>query len=308
MRKRERYKPPVGLFLGFFFLVQAFTNAGAQQVYAYHAALDTIKEDAFYKIELQPELVARCRSDFADLRILAAGGQFVPYVLKELQATGDPSKQWLAIPGGAMTKLDSNDKHSYITLKYIEAYQVDWLAFTVRSPVFYKREAQIAAEGAQPGEWTWITNIVIDPRHLRFRIPVVKTRRLRIDIANADNAPLTIDRVAGFQAARYLLTYLQADSVYQVLAGNPQAAAPEYDLKYFTDSLNKMPQMLVPGHVEPARIPVQPVAAAEGSKAVTGRSSGLLLWSSLLAVLLLLIYFSIRMVRAIAQRETYDRI
>ena len=48
-------------------------NTEAQVGFMYKATLDTITKDAFYKIELPPALVAKCRVDLGDLRILEIG-------------------------------------------------------------------------------------------------------------------------------------------------------------------------------------------------------------------------------------------
>src|SRR5882724_5643867 len=52
------------------------------RTFAYKAALDTVKQAGFYKITLQPDLLAKCREDLSDLRIADKDGKFMPYVLK----------------------------------------------------------------------------------------------------------------------------------------------------------------------------------------------------------------------------------
>ncbi len=303
----------------------AFSQALAQGSFTYKATLDTITKDAFYEIDLPPGLVAKCRSDLADLRILGPAKRFVAYVLKNPSTTGDGEKKYAVLPGAVMVQKDSGNKHSYIDVEYPEAYLIDWMAFVIRSPVYYRRKAQVLAEGACAGEWVSLNEIVLESNTPSVKIGNVKTRRLRIDIANEDNAPLVINEVACFQSSRSLLAYLQAGSVYELLAGDAQATAPDYDLKYFTDSMHGSLKELAPGPpqwldareqavlagIQAAGQPAfQPADTADRHKAIAGRKdrSRLLLWASLLAVLLLLVYFSIKMVKAIAQKDTHDRI
>ena len=303
-------------------------HAGAQGVFTYKAALDTITKDAFYEIDLPPALVAKCRRDLGDLRILGPGKKFVAYVLKNPSTTAAGDEICIPLPGAVMVQKDSSDRHSYLTIEYPEAYQIDWLAFVIRSPVYFRRTVQVSAAGANPGEWVRLDDLVLDPKHFFFKITNVKTRQLRIDIANKDNTPLVINEVPSFQSARNLLAYLQAGSVYEVVAGNAQATAPEYDLKYFTDSVHGTLRELAPGPVERLDSADQAVLAGMepahsgqsmqpgGTENANGRNtkaggrnrSGLLLWGSLLIVLLVLVYFSIRMVRAIAQKDKHDRL
>ncbi|HEX3933568.1 MAG TPA: hypothetical protein VHW43_02745, partial [Puia sp.] len=58
-------------------------RAGAQGMFTYQAKLDSIAADDFYQIILTPELVAKCRPDLGDLRILGPDKRFVSYVLKD---------------------------------------------------------------------------------------------------------------------------------------------------------------------------------------------------------------------------------
>jgi hypothetical protein len=320
MKKRRLYKAwrPLGPgALVIFFCLWGF-HVEAQTGFTYKAALDTITRDAFYEIDLPPALVAKCRGDLGDLRILGPGKRFVAYVLKDPSTTSEGEKKYAVISDAVMQK-DSSNRHSYLTVDYREAYQIDWVAFAIRSPIYYRRSLRIAAAGADTDEWTIVADIVLEPNHHFFKIPNVKTRRLRFDITNEDNAPLVVSELACYQSERSLLTYLQAGYGYEVLAGNTRAKAPVYDLKYFTDSVHGSIQVLQPGEIhvlnsfEQAATfdmhDMQPVATDTVSeRSSKTRGSNLPLWGSLLVVLLALIYFSIRMVKAIGKKDTHDRL
>lgn len=280
-------------------------------MFTYRANLDTVGADGFYEIVLTPEVVSKCKGDMGDLRILSPDKRFVSYALKDSQEARIPAAA-MAIPNAEMVQKDSNDKHSYITVTFPEAYAIDWIDLVIPSPVFFKRRLRVLAEGTNPGEWASIADADIDPAKKLFRIPTVKTRRLRIDVVNADNAPLEIGEVVCFQTSRYLVAYLRAGFSYQLFAGNPQAATPDYDLKYFTDSLKAAPRALFVHSLQRIGSRDQPEVITPmetGKTATTGKSpQSWLLWCCLLAVLLFLIYFSVRMVKAIAKKDTYDRI
>jgi hypothetical protein len=223
----------------------------------------------------------------------------------------DTAKDITPIPGAEMAQKDSSNKHPYISVEFPEAYAIDWIGLLIHSPLFYKRQLQILAEGSA-GEWVVITGTDIDPTKKLFKVPALKTRRLHIDIANADNAPLVIGEVVCFQTTRYLLAYLRAGESYRLFTGNVQAVAPDYDLKYFTDSLKTTRGQLSIDSLQRIGSQDQPVAMTpiETTKetSVHKDRSGLLLWGCLLAVLLFLVYFSIRMVKAIAKKDAHDRI
>jgi len=229
------------------------------------------------------------------------------YVLREPLVMGTTDSGWLALPAGRLVQKDSSDKHSYLELGWDEAYEIDRVGLTVRDPVFYKREVEIYAEGVHAGEWAYVCRYSLSPGAGYFAIPPVKTRRIRLVIANADNAPLLVREMAGFQAPRFLVSYLRAGEHYALLAGDAQAGAPEYDLKSFTDSLKSQPVTLIPGSMQRAAV-ADKVAAAVAKPAAGERSGGLLLWGILLALLILLTFLSVKMVKNITQKERHDRL
>jgi len=130
-----------------------FCKGGAQGVFAFRARLkDTVSADGFYQILLTPEVVAKCRVDLADVRILGPDNRFVSYVLKNSRAGKKEEEEWLSISGAVFTQKDSSNKHTYVYLRFPEAYEIDWVAFMIRDPTFYKREAKVSAAGANPGQ------------------------------------------------------------------------------------------------------------------------------------------------------------
>lgn len=310
MKKKRKYS-----YLWFVCLSLAIIRPGskveAQGIFTYQAKLDTVRADGFYEIVLTPELVAKCKPDMGDLRILSPDKRFVSYALKDSQEARVPAAA-MTVPGSKMVQKDSNDKHSYISVTFPEAYAIDWVSLVIPSPVFFKRRLQVLAEGTNPGEWAIVADADIDPTKKLFRIPTVKTSRLRIDIANADNAPLETREVVCFQTSRYVVAYLRAGLSYQLYTGNSQAATPDYDLKYFIDSLKTTPRMLFTHSLQRIGSRDQPVVITPmetGKETTASKSSqAWILWCCLLAVLLFLVYFSVRMVKAIAKKDKYDRI
>jgi hypothetical protein len=280
----------------------------AQDSFRYRAAIDTTAVTGFYAIRLSPELIARSKASLSDLRLRDAQGHFVPYVLT-LRYPGMNDTGYQVIPDPLLHQKDSSDHHSYLELEWPEAYRLGMLSLTVSEPVLYKRTVRICAEEPGPG-FSQVEACVIDPHNTVLTLPDVKSRRLWIDIANADNAPLKIKKVSAFQAVVFVLSYLQGDSSYEVLTGNEEVAAPEYDLRSFTDSLTRQPRELYVGDIREAR----PAVVAAASPMVTHggdrgrRRDTVLLWSCLLIVLLFLTYFSIRMVKAIGKKDTHDRL
>jgi uncharacterized membrane protein len=65
-----------------FFLLSSALYSRAQQGFAYRSELDTARQTGLYKITLMPDLLAKCKEDLSDLRIVDSAGNAVPYVEK----------------------------------------------------------------------------------------------------------------------------------------------------------------------------------------------------------------------------------
>jgi hypothetical protein len=147
-----------------------------------------------------------------------------------------------------------------------------------------------------------VAEITISPAGTSFAVSPFKTNCLLIDVANEDDSPLVIQAVKSAQLNQYLLTYLQPGDSYCLLGGNMHAVAPDYDLKYFTDSLTRDPQELLSGPMRPESGDIGPVAPEAKDPSRT------LLWVVLGLVLVVLASLSFKMIQSISEKDTHDRV
>jgi hypothetical protein len=203
------------------------------------------------------------------------------------------------VPDPAIRQKDSNDKHSYIELFYKEAYRIDKLDLGIKGPALYKRDLRIYDNDV--AGMPLAMKAVLDPLNTSFRIPAVKSSRLLIEISNEDNTPLVIQRAATSQLDQYLLAYLQPGIHYRIVAGNVLAKAPQYDLKYFVDSLTRDVQEVGTGALQ--------TIAGDNGPAFAGKDhSAVLLWSIIGGMLVLLVFLSVKMLTAVTKNDAPDRL
>src|SRR5580658_4169286 len=276
------------------------------------AMVDPITASGFYRIVLPPQLVAKCQADLSDLRIYKPDGTTVPYVLRT--STHDRlNAGYQALPDPSIQRKDSSNKHSYYHLQYDDSYRIDRLSLTISDPILYKREIHIMAY-RDSTDAVPVTSISIDPHDTAFRLPSVKARNLIIDIDNGDNPPLNITRVSSAQSEIYILTYLEYYSRvgFQLQTGHGEYGPPNYDLHYFTDSLSRHPldiglqAILIDKLPQPARDTTAKTAirtARSGSPVPANRKDAFFLWSILVIILLLLLYVSVKLARAIDKKD-----
>ncbi|RDV13170.1 hypothetical protein DXT99_20705 [Pontibacter diazotrophicus] len=122
----------------------------------------------------------------------------------------------------------------------------------------------------------------------RIALPRRRVQELTIVIDNADNQPLQIADITPLQFNRYLVANLEANETYTLYFGDEDAAAPVYDLKFFSDSIPPDLPVLMTTNIH----------AATGRKQETGwNASKLLLWAAIGVVVAGLGYMTVRLLR-----------
>jgi len=190
---------------------------------------------------------------------------------------------------------DSTDKRSYIWLNFDNHYRIDKLQLYLTGTKFFNRPFTLynAVDGA-PGALI-SGNITSGDSSATLNVQA-KTNALLLVIDNRDNTPLTLNKAAAYQLPVNLVAYLDSGKTYNLFFGDSALQAPIYDLQYFKDSIYANTRPLAITTMEKTV-----VAAA----AKTGlHFSGWLLWSIIIAVLLLLIYFSFALLKDINRKTT----
>ena len=398
----------------FILLFIAASGVLAQQTFRYRAPLQGIAQAGFYKVALRPELVAKCRGDLADIRIVDHQKNFIPFVKLEslpsvkedfitfpilrndlqndsvsslvvenarsmlirslwirlkntaVSRTSDLSgsddrQNWFAIkedillqqaygdsgigtylqsltfpasnyryfrlniynqkkadlqilqagvyghtineqtysslPGPRIIRKDSSDNITYIDLRFPLSFQVNKLGLSIAYPKYFKRKVHVYSVGEKSK--TLLGETGISSEQAKQLVFSSKTARLQIQIINGDNPPLRIDSIQAFQLNQYLIAYLEAGKSYQLLVGDRLAKEPDYDLKFFADSVLSTVSEIRHGKLESN--PVYRTLQGKKDKDFT-----LVLWVSIAAVLLLLIFMSWRMLGEIKSGNNPD--
>ena len=125
MKKRNRFKFCL-LALSFFSVLQA----QSQKHVAYKGTIDTIKETKFYKINLSPQVVAKCKPGLEDIRIFDEDGRQVSYILKN-DLPVFTRENFIAFPVIKTTK--EKDKQTHITLQSAINKPIDHLLLFVKN-------------------------------------------------------------------------------------------------------------------------------------------------------------------------------
>jgi len=207
------------------------------------------------------------------------------------------TNRYRPVPAPAIVQKDSSNHHSYITLSFREPYMVENLKLYIKAPRLYKRTLEIKEDPADMP----VMALDLDPAHTSIDlVGPIKGRTILLDIDNEDNAPLVLDKVEASQMERYLLAWLEPGK-YELLVGDKHALMPKYDLSYFVDTVSQEPAALVPGPLTSTNIhALAPTKPPKDYK-------GVYLWTAIIAVLFLLIWLCLNMLKSIRSRDNKAR-
>jgi hypothetical protein len=183
-------------------------------------------------------------------------------------------------------------KKSFITLSFNEIYEIDRLVLQIKGPDYYMRNCTIGTYQIRNGKKIYesLNSFVIaSGSSCIWNFNDLKAKQLVIEIENADNTPLQVSDVKAFQLSKYLIARLNTGEKYVLFLGNEKISSPNYDLQYFTDKIPKDIQILKTGSKILLPQSSNPVLSAFFTKTY--------IWIALLAIIALLSWLSIKMVR-----------
>ena len=404
-----------GIGLALYFIAGGL-SLSAQQTFKYKADLHKVDSDGFYRIKLDPEVIARSRADLADIRILDDRKHFLPYIfgsqfvfkskadfiafpqlnipgatdsvttfiaenirhiaisqlylqlrntavqrtatlsgsddlvhwyaIKEnislndaatvqhdkgtfMQSLNFPSSTYrylkigvfnknkepvailqagiyeeqfvspvyVKIPAGIVKQKDSGNI-SYVFIKLKDRYQINKLHLTVSGQKFYKRNVNIYTVTGKIKNL--ISAAVISSSAIADLYLSVKTDKILLEITNGDNPPVAVDKADPYQLDQSLIGYLEKGRQYHLLSGVEKAITPDYDLKFFGDSVGQ--QLVTVGHAAVRNNDLYKITA-KPAKVISSKWNEWLLGASITVAIAVLIFLTSRMVREVNKRK-----
>jgi len=196
------------------------------------------------------------------------------------------------------TKQADSNKSSWFTIKLRDNYQVNKLHLKITEPAYFKRPVSVYDDsGASP--------VLISESELNSSEPLdlflsVKTNRLLLKIDNADSPPLKIAGATLYQADEYIVSYLEAGQSYKLLTGDRKATTPEYDLKFFTDSIrSRIPT------INHAPVVANALFAAPAPKIVRPDRTPVI-WAAIITALIVLSLLTWKMIGEVKNKAGQD--
>ncbi len=193
-----------------------------------------------------------------------------------------------------------NGNISYIQVVQQQPYQFDMISLKAEGVKYYSREVELfvpAGEGhsfSAPGNMVHSFTISNNST-MQFPVPLVKSSVFYLLIKNQDNLPLKITAVKTTCNDRYITAYLEKGN-YRLIMDNPGASAPNYDLSGLSLKLQDSVPSIPCGEIVPLNQNEPPVVAA--------KNNNWLIWSAIAVALIVLLFFTTRMIKEVDKRKT----
>jgi hypothetical protein len=208
------------------------------------------------------------------------------------------------VENGKYTKLDNIKyltkeihKETIIAIPTNGNY-IDEISFDIDSPKYYLRESEVYVPYAGTGRNKAVSsqktistfNLISNSRNT-ILLDNLKEDTLYIRIKNNDDAPLKIRNIHFYQLNKYLTAELNSGQRYDLLYSDTNATKPNYDLKYFADSITNSLKIL--GTHSPEKISKTDTAKNESGFSL----EKYWLWIVIVGIAALLLYMSMNMVK-----------
>lgn len=203
--------------------------------------------------------------------------------------------KYVELPAPGIRQVDSSNKKSYVAVRFNELYPLSKLGFTIAKPQLYKRKLTIYdTSGARSIK---IAETMIDPSTDSIMLDGRKSKDLVMVVENNDDQPLQFANATGYQLQHFIVADLQQGRKYSMLMGYHEAAAPVYDLRFFSSTIKIVDEVTT---VE-APAPHNSNAIVKGIK--KGNVSFVWIWVAIGVVLLSLLWLSYRLIKDISNKK-----
>jgi hypothetical protein len=223
-------------------------------------------------------------------------------VVEHISASAIENKANKLIPNPeAVIQQKDSGKISYIKISQQLPYQFDHINLQLSGVKYYTRTIGLYIPYTEnhsfsnPGRLLQSFK-VSNNSTLQFRVPVARAAVYYLLINNEDNLPLTVNGVKTAFYSHYISAYLEAGNNYRLIMDNEAAVMPNYDLSKLNSKIPDSIPSLYFGKITPVAENTLPQTQA--------KNNNWILWTAIILALVILIFFTYRMLKEVDKRKT----
>lgn len=198
------------------------------------------------------------------------------------------------------TKFSQKDtgKVSKVVIQLQDVYPVNKIHLTVAGARYYRRSVSIYAISGK--QHNLIGDTLLSSAGTNNFFITTKAKMIELIIANDDNPPLSINAIDVFSLNQSIIGYLTKDHSYNLVFGDPLAKSPNYDLKFFADSVDRNLILLNSGTVV-----ANPLYQPDKNK-TDSQFPAWLIWVAIALVLAILALLTYKMTKEIGKKAYHE--
>lgn len=203
---------------------------------------------------------------------------------------------YVANPAPAIWQKDTGNV-SVIHLRNAMPWHTSRISLSFTGPRFWKRTAEAYVSAKDSGDMMWPVGSfeISSSAPSVVDIPAQNAARIHIVVHNTDNPPLRVTTAATAMRTQQVVVWLAAGKYYELLAGDPNAAMPDYDLSHFRDSLPDVVPVL---QVEP----LQPIEHKVAAVVAPAPSRLNWMWAAIVGAVIVLSLFTWRLLQDVRRK------
>ncbi|MDB5287138.1 MAG: hypothetical protein JWR05_2087 [Mucilaginibacter sp.] len=187
---------------------------------------------------------------------------------------------------------------SKVVIQLQDVYPVNKIHLTVAGAKYYRRSVSIYAISGK--QHNLISDTLLSSAGTNNFFITTKAKIIELIIANDDNPPLSINAIDVFSLNQSVIGYLTKDQSYNLVFGDPLSKSPNYDLKFFADSLDRNLTLLNSGTVV-----ANPLYQADKNK-TDPQFPAWLIWVAIALVLAILALLTHKMTKEIGKKAYHE--
>jgi hypothetical protein len=248
----------------------------------------------WHNLLLDESVLGRSKSDLSDLRIICVNGNDTleaPYLLEENTESSSLVKD---LNYDVFTNKEA--KKTYLSARFTHKIPLTKLKLDIKNEFDYHRQVliygsldSISADNYEHAELIY-SNFLNSGDTASLNLNEIYVKHLLIVIENKDNIPLKINNISAFYKKIVLTARFDFEDNYYLCYGYEFADFPEYDLDYFRD---KIPSNLINLTYEILKEEISPKDVSK----IKEETTPTWLWLSLSGIVLLLLLFTLKMMR-----------
>ncbi len=244
--------------------------------------------EGLVRVDLDLELLAAARADLGDLRIVDGEGRQRPYLIEHEAAVVTRALE--------LQSVETRDQVSEYEIELpVRPAVLDELVLHTAVAYFdrpFRLEAETPDGPSRRLAVGRLERLRGDPRPLRIAVGGERIDALELSVPNGDDAPLEFTRAEGTFTVPQLYFAAPAGA-YAILAGDPDAEAPVYELSRVRDVV-----LAVAAGAAELEPPARNPDYSAGARLARGRGlQNVFLWTAIGLVVAILAWMTLRLAR-----------